>query len=457
MTRTLHAPLLWRKCEAAAWAIATALAAPPLIAAPAAGAGHAPPRLVDMAQRDTPALVAAAEQVHSTASVSLAEFLALVERNNPELAAAGAQRALAAAESQIAKAYPNPELEIGSGPWRSRVGAAPGTATAYGIAQAIELPSVRAARIAAAAAGIDSAGALAQTVRLAIGYQARQAYFELLRRQEDARIARENFELLEQIRGRVLKRVEVGEAPRFELVRAEAEALGAQNALAASGLRVEEARASLRRLTAGTLPPQFAVRDAEPIQSAIPPLAALEQEMIAAHPALRALAAERERAQRRLEQERALRLPQPALRFGEARDPEMRASMLGVTLSLPLWNRRDGQIAQALAGIDLTAAQLEQQRVQLLRELDSAYARLAIAQRQIDTFEAGLLRSAETALNAAEAAYRFGERSFLEVLDAQRTLRVVRGDYNQTRYDRVAAGLDIERLRARDPFQLEKP
>ena len=130
--------------------------------------------------------------------------------------------------------------------------------------------------------------------------------------------------------------------------------------------------------------------------------------------------------------------------------------MLGVTVSLPLWNRRDGQIAQAKAGIDLVAAQIEQQRVQLLLELDSAYARLAIAQRQIDTFEAGLLRSAGAALQAAEAAYRFGERSFLEVLDAQRTLRLVRSDYNQTRHDRIAAWLDLERLQARDPFQMEK-
>ena len=410
-----------------------------------------------IAQRDIPAYAAAREQTQSMPGIRLAEFLALVERNNPELDAARQQRAIAEAESQVARAYPNPELEIGGGPWRSRVGAAPGTATAYGITQPIELPSVRAARIGAAAAGIDSAGALSQTVRLAIGYQARQAFFELLRRQEDERIARENVQLLEQIRDRVLRRVEVGEAPRFELVRAESEALVAQNALAASGLRVEEARASMRRLTAGNLPPQFEASGTEPAMPAMPPLSVLEPEMIAAHPALRALAAERERGQRRLEQERALRLPQPALRFGETRDPEMRASMVGITLSLPLWNRRDGQIAQAIAGIDLVSAQIEQQRVQLLRELDSAYARLAIAQRQIDTFEAGLLRSAGTALQAAEAAYRFGERSFLEVLDAQRTLRVVRSDYNQTRYDRIAAWLDIERLRARDPFQMEKP
>jgi cobalt-zinc-cadmium efflux system outer membrane protein len=65
------------------------------------------------------------------------------------------------------------------------------------------------------------------------------------------------------------------------------------------------------------------------------------------------------------------------------------------------------------------------------------------------------LRSAETALQVAEAAYRFGERGFLDVLDAQRTLRVVRSDYNQARFDRFTAWLDIERLRARNPFQVE--
>jgi cobalt-zinc-cadmium efflux system outer membrane protein len=400
-------------------------------------------------------LLPGAAQAQAVPAVGLAEFLSLVESNNPELEVVRQQRAGAEAESQIAAAYPNPEVEIGGGPWRSRTGAPDGSTTAFGVTQQIELPSVRAARIGAAAAGIESAGAQAQTVRLAIGYQARQSYFELLRRQEDERLARENVQLLQQIRDRVLKRVEVGEAPRFELVRADSEALAAQNTLAASGLRVEEARASLRRLTANTLPPEFGVRGADPDLAALPPLAELQSGMIERHPALRALAAERERAQRRLEHERALSAPQPALRIGETRDPEMRSAMVGLTLSIPLWNRREGQVAQARAGIELASAQLEQQRVQLLRELDSAYARLAIAQRQIGTFEAGLLRSAEAALQAAEAAYRFGERSFLEVLDAQRTLRVVRGDYNSVRFERIAAWLDIERLRARDPFRLE--
>lgn len=396
-------------------------------------------------------------QAQAPHALGLVEFLSLVERSNPELAAARQQGALAQAEARTAGAYPNPELEFGGGPWRSRIGGASGTAQSYGITQPIELPSVRAARMAAAAAGVDSASAQADTVRLAVGFQARQAFYDLLRRTEDERLARENLELLEQIQGRVQKRVEVGEAPRFEQVRAEAETLAAQNALASTRLRVEEARAALRRLAGGALALDFAIRGELPALPDLPPLRALQEAVLAQHPALRATAAERERSLRRLDQERALRAPQPALRAGESRDPETRSSTLGLTLSIPLWNRREGQIAQALAAVELAGTQAEQQRLQLLRELEAAHARLGIAQRQIATFEAGLLRSAEAALQVAEAAYRFGERSFLEVLDAQRTLRVVRGDYNLARFERVAAWLDIERLRARDPFRPEKP
>ena len=49
------------------------------------------------------------------------------------------------------------------------------------------------------------------------------------------------------------------------------------------------------------------------------------------------------------EQERALRGPQPSLRLGDSRDPEMRATMVGVAVTVPLWNRREGPIAQAQA------------------------------------------------------------------------------------------------------------
>jgi cobalt-zinc-cadmium efflux system outer membrane protein len=388
-------------------------------------------------------------------TLGLAEILSTVEVSSPELTAAGLLRGLSQAERTTAGAYPNPEVEVSGGPWRSRVGASSGTTGGVSIAQPLELPSVRQARMGVADAGVDAAESQIRLVRLGVGYQTRQAFYELLRRQEDERLSLEASRLLEDIQRRVQRRVEVGEAPRFELVKAEAEALTAQNAAASARLRTEEARGLLRRLAANRLPPQFEVRGSLPPRTDMPPLSALQQDMLASHPQLRVLAAERERAGARLRHERALRQPQPTLRAGQTRDPETNQTLLGISVPLPLWNRREGPIAQALGQVDIATAQIEAGRAQLARELDSAYARVGIARRQIQTFEGGLLRSAETALEVAQSAWRFGERSFLEVLDAQRTLRSVRSDYNSARFEHHSAWLDIERLLARDPFRTE--
>lgn len=386
--------------------------------------------------------------------LGLREVLRYVESANPEIASAAQLRSGAQAETLTARAYPNPDLEVGGGPWRSRIGAAAGTASTVGLSQLVELPSVRSARADASDAGLSSATAQVEAVRLAVGYQARAAFYELLRRQEEERLALESAKLLAEIQGKVETRVVVGEAPRLELVRAEAETLAAQNAAASAALRVDEARALLRRLAGNSLPSAFHARGALPPHSEAPPLAVLVPQVLSAHPQLKVAAAETERARSRLELERALRNPQPTVRAIGSSDPESRQAMVGLSIPLPLWNRREGPIAQAQAGIGYATAQVEAQRAQLLRELDSAYARQGVTQRQISTFEKSLLRSAEEGLRVAEAAYRAGERSLLEVLDAQRTLRSVRADYNQALFDRNAAWLDIERLTARDPFRV---
>ena len=53
-------------------------------------------------------------------------------------------------------------------------------------------------------------------------------------------------------------------------------------------------------------------------------------------------------------------------------------------------------------------------------------------------------------LKVAEAAYRLGERGILDYLDAQRTYRSVRNDYLNAQFDRQAAQIILDRLRATD-------
>lgn len=401
-----------------------------------------------------PAFAAAAKPAQAPVpQVTLSDVLAAVQTHNPEIASAVQLRAVAAAETRIAGAYPNPELAVGGGRWQPRTGVPPtGSAQQFSVTQAVELPAVREARARAAGFGVSAADANIQTARIDVGHESRAAFYQVLRRQEEARLAAENVTLLSDILGRVRSRVDAGEAARFELVRAESEVLSARTLADAARLLVEEARGLLRRLAGSALPVQFEAIGTLPAASALPDLSVVQGRMLEANPRLRTLSAEYDRMRARLDQERALRVPQPVLSLSRNQDPEIRQTMFGLSLPLPLWNRREGQIAQAQAGIDLVLTQIEAQRSQLLRELDAAYSRASIAQRQVETFEGGLLKSAEAALRVAEAAWRFGERSFLEVLDAQRTLRGVRKDYNQARFDRHAAWIEIERLQAQDPF-----
>ena len=68
----------------------------------------------------------------------------------------------------------------------------------------------------------------------------------------------------------------------------------------------------------------------------------------------------------------------------------------------------------------------------------------------------GAVREAESALRVAEAAYRFGERGILDVLDAQRVLRAVRADLLDARYQLQSARIQLEYLAGRyaDPAAL---
>jgi cobalt-zinc-cadmium efflux system outer membrane protein len=139
-------------------------------------------------------------------------------------------------------------------------------------------------------------------------------------------------------------------------------------------------------------------------------------------------------------------MPGLTLKAGVDTDPDVSMLRLGLAIPLPLWNRREGQIAEAGAFVRQTQSVLGERELLLSRDLQAGYQRYLIAQGQLDAFENGLLKQAEASLKVAESAYRFGERGILEYLDAQRVYRSVRRDYLAAKYDYVNAMLEVERL-----------
>jgi cobalt-zinc-cadmium efflux system outer membrane protein len=69
-----------------------------------------------------------------------------------------------------------------------------------------------------------------------------------------------------------------------------------------------------------------------------------------------------------------------------------------------------------------------------------------MARLRIEALSQGSVREAEAALRVAQAAYRFGERGILDVLDAQRVLRSVRADLIEARYQLQEARVTLDQL-----------
>jgi cobalt-zinc-cadmium efflux system outer membrane protein len=80
--------------------------------------------------------------------------------------------------------------------------------------------------------------------------------------------------------------------------------------------------------------------------------------------------------------------------------------------------------------------------------LGAAVSQYRIASTQVNALESGILKEAEAALRVAESAYKFGERGFLEVLDAQRVFRAARTELIVARFQLAAAWVEIQRLLA---------
>jgi cobalt-zinc-cadmium efflux system outer membrane protein len=395
------------------------------------------------------ALCLSASLSYAEPAYDLSQLEALALESNRAILAARDQVSAARFAVDSAAAFPNPELEYLSGTTRSRGPAGnPGDARSATLTQPLDLPWRRTARIGAAEAGLEAVGAGARAFEADILALLRGRYFEVLRREAELSNALEDAALMESVRSRISLRVETGEAPRFELIKSDAEMLNAQKTAQAASFRVEQARSLLRQAVGSALPPEFKLTSRFRDVPALTPLNQVREQIATSSPGLMRARAETVRAERQLELERSLRWPDVALKAAVNEDPEMRASQFGVVVSIPLWDRRKGPVGEAAAQLSRARNELESQGFSLAKALEVAYQQYEIAQTQVTALESGIVRQAEAALKVAESAYRFGERGFLEVLDAQRVLRASRAELIAARFERASAWVEIERLRA---------
>jgi cobalt-zinc-cadmium efflux system outer membrane protein len=372
------------------------------------------------------------------------QLIALGMTNNQTIQAAESGVVAAQAGITSARAFPNPELEASTGKIRARqLGAPEGNAVTMGIIQRLDLPNVRNARENLAQSNVTYASTEKTVITSEVRARIKLAYFNVLRRQEESKAAEENNRLVQEIFNRVKVRVDTGEAPRYELIKAETELLNTQRALQAAKLRVIQAKTALSREVGSALPAEFNVADYS-VKRLVLAGADLKA-AIANNPYLRQSQADLVRAQQQLALERNLRTPDISLRADWDREPDINAARIGIQVTLPIWNQRQGPIGVAAAQLAQARNRYDALDYNVKQTMATALNEYEIATTQVSALEEGVMRQAEAALKVAEAAYRFGERGILDYLDAQRVYRTTRNDLITARYEQGAALVELER------------
>lgn len=347
-------------------------------------------------------------------------------------------------------ALPNPRFEFDAG----RNGAAhsasqAGSVVAVGVSQFIENPALRSARVDTALYAENTSVESLGQIRNELVAQVKLRSYEYLLRREEALAASDALGLLEQIRERVRLRVETGEAGRYELIKSDAEIINARQKQQTAQLQIAQAAISLNRLAGGQLPPQWELDAQLSDATEVPQLPYLKETALRENPELRVLESELDRNKSRINETYASRWPGVDIKLAQLNQPDVRQNLVGVSVQIPLLDQKRGPRAEAIAERERTLARLEGRRAELVQQLELSWKSVEIAQIRIKALSEGAMRDAEAALRVAQAAYRFGERGILEVLDAERVLRAVRQDLLLARYQLQASLIDLDLLAGR--------
>lgn len=380
-------------------------------------------------------------------SYSLQDIINLTLIHNPTIELGKGLIDQKEGEEQTANAYPNPTLDLQGS--RGQI-LDPTGRTMFEryitLSQPLEWPGMRAARQEAAQAGVRSAQANFEVTQVNVQATVKRTFYQLVLAKTLADLASRLQETVIDFEGAVKRRVESGEAPPFEHVKVKVELLQAQKRVSQSTGDVRIGKVALDQLTAGHLGETFSIQGEFIATNVQLDESIFIKEALDHHPEVRKFQQLIDVADARYDQERQARVPNVTISGSYQRDAGREGFVGGLSLPLPLWNLREGDIAEALSIRRQTEAQLQSVKNVVKRGIAEQVQTAKTASIQINTFEQGLLTQAKEAVRIARTSFKFGEASLLDVLDAQRMLWEAFQGYAHARFDLAIALIELERL-----------
>ncbi|WP_240201607.1 TolC family protein [Pseudomonas sp. PDNC002] len=347
---------------------------------------------------------------------------------NPELSASSREIGIAQGMREQAGLLRNPTLS-----WEQEGTESRNRTTTIGLSQPLELGGKRAARVALAERGADTAALSLEARRNQLRGEVIAGFYGALRAQERERLAQQSVTLAQRGVAAAEGRVRAGKAPPLEANRAQVQL---------AEVRLEQQRARRDRADAyqalavlmGLPQADFsAVRggNADPLPR-LPASDELLRRLGDSAP-LRLARSRIEESEAAVALARTQRIPDLDVSLGSQEAIEDgnrdRIAVIGLSLPLPLFDRNQGNILAESRRADQARDLRNATELRLRQETQQALQQWSTAQGEVDDFRSTILPSAQTAVESATRGFEMGKFGFLEVLDAQRTLITARDQY----------------------------
>ncbi len=310
---------------------------------------------------------------------------------------------------------------------------------------------------AVARAEVDAAQRSLDQVRIEVAEKAKLAFLKALRAQRITRVSEQDVRERQAVERRAREFYEVGLSSKLDLDLAE---VGLQNSqLALAQARDDEQAAWVELDTAlgepegaryNLIEPQISLVSSEPLEREI-------QQALSTRPDLKALKAEIEAQQERVEYARSLRHPllKGVFSGGYARFAELTPAELmvgGLGLFAPIYTG-GGLIAQAQAewaSLEALQARYQSARLAARNEVSLAHTEL---RKALDSAQADerIAAYAEEALRLAQTRYQAQLVSFVDLLTAETAAESARANYAQAVYDFQIARVRLNAAMGSEP------
>ncbi len=292
----------------------------------------------------------------------------------------------------------------------------------------------RAAAMASAATGIRvSEAEFADLVRQRVR-DAAIAYFDAVEAKALLQLAREDLENLRRVEAGLRKSVASGNRPLVDLNRARLDVLKSEQSHREAETTLINAVANLRaRLGRRDADPTFDIAGNLDAPLTAEPMPVEEAQSLAERnrPDIQSLRLQINKAAQDIRSEMTRAFPQVTPQVGYTRQfqekaigfPDASSWMVSLNMTLPFFDRNQGNIAKARSAFVQNTFNLEGGLVDLRAEIVQVVRELEAARRSATSVAGEQLKVAAEIRDTINKSYEAGGRTLLEVLDAQRNYR----------------------------------